>query len=149
MPLSCVRGAGALAALLAALALAACGSSSGDGSSGTPGLGQVFETEYEINPQNLPVQRGTKATLTVNNDGGQVHALEVQGPTGTFTTGEIQPGKSAKLTVDATKSGKYTFFCPIDGHRQKGMQGAITVATSGTGGGGATTTDKGGRSYGY
>jgi plastocyanin len=148
MPLSCVRGAGALAALLAALALAACGSSSGDGSSGTPGLGQVFETEYELNPQNLPVERGAKATLTVNNNGGQVHALEVDGPTGTFKTAAIQPGKSAKLTVDATKPGKYVVFCPIDGHRQKGMQGAITVATGGSGGG-ATTTDKGGRSYGY
>ncbi|HEU0316338.1 MAG TPA: cupredoxin domain-containing protein [Solirubrobacteraceae bacterium] len=148
MPLSPVRGASATAAVIAALAVGACGDDSGDGSSGTPGLGQVFETEYEINPQNLPVQRGTKATLTVNNNGGVVHALEVEGPTGEFKTGSIQPGKSAKLTVDATKAGKYTYYCPIDSHRQKGMQGSITVATAGTGGGGGAATS-GGTSNGY
>jgi uncharacterized cupredoxin-like copper-binding protein len=147
MPLSSVRGASAAAVVIAALAIGACGDS-GDDSSGTEGLGEVFETEYEINPQNLPVERGTKATLTVNNDGHVVHAFVVQGPTGEFKTADIQPGKSTKLTVDATKAGKYTYYCPIDSHRQMGMEGSITVATGGTGGGGGATTTSG-RSNGY
>ena len=127
MRLSHVRGAGALAAVIAALALGGCGEDEGDGSSGTPGLGEVFLTEYEINPQNLPVEKATKATLTVNNDGGEVHALEVEGPGGEFKTGDIQPGKSAKLTVDATKPGKYEYYCPVDGHKAGGMTGTLTV----------------------
>ena len=30
-------------------------------------------------------------------------------------------------------------YCPIDGHRQQGMEGALVI---GGGGGGATTTDE-------
>jgi plastocyanin len=140
VPLSFAGRTAALLAVLAALGLGACGDDD-DGSSGTAGLGQVFLTEYEINPQNLQVERTTTATLTVNNDGHEVHALEVEGPTGEVKTGDIQPGKSAKLTVKATEAGEYEYYCPIDGHRQKGMQGKITVAGGG-GGSGETTTEK-------
>ena len=49
----------------------------------------------------------------------------VQTPSGIVKTGAIAPGASATLTVDAAKAGSYTFFCPIPGHRQAGMQGTL------------------------
>ena len=35
-------------------------------------------------------------------------------------------GGSADVTVDL-KAGKYEFYCPVDGHRQAGMEGTLTV----------------------
>jgi uncharacterized cupredoxin-like copper-binding protein len=36
-------------------------------------------------------------------------------------------GGSAKLTVDLNKPGTYEMYCPVDGHREMGMEGEITV----------------------
>jgi uncharacterized cupredoxin-like copper-binding protein len=30
------------------------------------------------------------------------------------------------VTVDL-KAGKYEFYCPVDGHKQAGMKGTLTV----------------------
>jgi uncharacterized cupredoxin-like copper-binding protein len=38
----------------------------------------------------------------------------------------VAPGKTSKLTV-SVKPGKYTFYCPEDGHRAAGMKGKLTV----------------------
>jgi uncharacterized cupredoxin-like copper-binding protein len=78
-------------------------------------------------------------TFRVVNTGSVAHALEVEGPTGEIETAELQPGESADLTVDASKAGEYEMYCPIDGHRQQGMEGTLVV---GGGGGGTTTTDE-------
>ena len=38
----------------------------------------------------------------------------------------VQMGGKSTVTV-ALKPGKYTFYCPVDGHRAAGMQGTLTV----------------------
>ena len=40
--------------------------------------------------------------------------------------GDVSPGQTGNLTVDL-KPGKYEFYCPIDNHKQMGMEGEITV----------------------
>ena len=77
-------------------------------------------------------------------------------PSGVVRTGTIAPGSSATLKVNISKAGHYTFFCPIDGHRQAGMIGTLAVGgASGSGGSGAasgatsTSSSKGGGGYGY
>jgi uncharacterized cupredoxin-like copper-binding protein len=35
-------------------------------------------------------------------------------------------GGTADLTANL-KAGKYEFYCPVDGHRQAGMEGTLTV----------------------
>jgi plastocyanin len=73
-------------------------------------------------------------TITVTNAGSITHALAVQTPSGVVKTGSIAPGATATLKVDATKAGRYTFFCPIDHHRQSGMQGVLVVGSAGAAG---------------
>jgi hypothetical protein len=65
-------------------------------------------------------------TFDVKNDGKIVHALEISGQGVDEKTGDVQPGQSAKLTVDL-KPGKYEVWCPIPGHKQAGMDGYVQV----------------------
>lgn len=39
----------------------------------------------------------------------------------------IPAGKSASQTITPTKSGTFTFYCAVPGHRQAGMEGKLTV----------------------
>ena len=65
----------------------------------------------------------------------------------------------AEATVKVTfkGAGSYEMYCPIDGHRSQGMDGKITLGSSGAGSGGTTTsqtndtstTKSGGGGYGY
>jgi uncharacterized cupredoxin-like copper-binding protein len=89
-------------------------------------------------------------TFDVTNNGSITHALAVQGPGGLVKTASIDPGKSATLTVDFTKTGTYTFYCPVDNHRMLGMVGTITVGSGSGGasaGGSTSTSSSGGSTY--
>jgi hypothetical protein len=58
-------------------------------------------------------------------------------------TETIEPGETAELTVDLSKEGSYEIYCPIDGHRDKGMEGSLIVGAASTGGGSDTSEDEG------
>jgi len=94
----------------------------------------ISETEYKLDPSEPTVQAGTVSFKTTN-DGSITHNLEVEGPNGEQELEpDLAPGQSGTLTVDLSQPGKYEFYCPIDSHRERGMEGEITV----TGAGGAT-----------
>ena len=67
-----------------------------------------------------------KVTITMSNPSSVPHAIAVEG------SGIDQKGKTAgqgatsTITV-ALKPGKYTFYCPVDAHKQAGMKGTLTV----------------------
>jgi plastocyanin len=66
-----------------------------------------------------------KVTITMDNPSDVPHAVEVEGngveeETKTLTNG------TADVTVDL-KAGKYEFYCPVDGHKEAGMEGTLTV----------------------
>jgi uncharacterized cupredoxin-like copper-binding protein len=156
-----------LGTALAGLAIAGCG---GDDNETTPAAGaqsaggqtvNVSETEYKLDPSDPTVQPGT-VSFKATNDGNVDHNLEVEGPQGEQELEQdLAPGESGTLTVDLSKPGKYEFYCPIDGHRERGMEGEITVTAegnaggAGTGGGSAAaggsgdSAGGGGGSYGY
>ena len=116
------------------------------------GAVKLSETEFKITPSNPSVKKAGTVTFAVSNDGGVVHALEVEGPGEEKETPNIDPGKSATLKVDLNKPGTYEFYCPIDGHKQQGMKGEIKVAGGGSGSsseGATTDTSSGGGSSGY
>jgi uncharacterized cupredoxin-like copper-binding protein len=127
---------------ISAVAIAACGGSSGSSSdsSSTPstpsspsssgGAITVKESEFKLDPSNATVaMKGGAVTITATNDGKFPHALALEkaGPAGQdLKTSTIQPGASAKLTA-TLKPGTYEWYCPIDGHKDLGMKGEITV----------------------
>ena len=153
-------------ALLVGLAvvLAGCGGKSGSSktvtASGGGGGGggqtiQVKESEYKLTPSSFTVSKPGTVTFEVTNAGQTDHALEVEGNGVEEETETISPGSSAKLTVDLSKNGTYEVYCPIDGHRDMGMEAKLVVGGGSGGGGGTTTndddktsTDSGG-GYGY
>ena len=137
----------ALLALFAVLALAACGSSSSEsGTTGQAAVGQaipISETEFKLDPSSVQVDLARTVTFRVTNDGTTDHALEVEGQGVEEETETIKPGQSAELTVELSKDGSYEIYCPIDGHRDSGMEGALTVGAAMGGGSTGTTEDEG------
>jgi uncharacterized cupredoxin-like copper-binding protein len=123
---------------VALVLLPACGGEEETGGSGPGGtVVDVALGEFTIDPAAIPVEPGSY-TFHVVNEGGTVHALEIEGPGGEVETEDLEPGESADLTVDFAEAGEYEIYCPVGNHRDQGMEGAITVG----GGGGGTTPDE-------
>ncbi|HEX6177188.1 MAG TPA: hypothetical protein VF057_02425 [Thermoanaerobaculia bacterium] len=81
--------------------------------------------EYSIRmPQTLKAGR---QSFHVTNDGKEIHNFEVEG-NGVHQKlpSDLSRGSSAQMDVDL-KPGTYTIYCPVDGHRQKGMELKVTV----------------------
>jgi plastocyanin len=142
----------------AALGLAGCGSSSGSGdtaaSSGAKEI-TLSATEYSFDPGTIQIDQPGTYTFTLSNGGSTEHALEVEGQGIEEELDEVSPGNSGQLTVTFSKTGSYEFYCPVDDHRAKGMEGDLTVGAAAGGAGttedngGNTGTETGGGGYGY
>jgi uncharacterized cupredoxin-like copper-binding protein len=136
-----------LLALFAVLVLGACGSSSSEsGTTGQAAAGQaisISEAEFKLDPSSVQVDQAGTVTFRVTNNGTIDHALEVDGQGVEEETETIKPGQSAELTVDLSKDGSYEIYCPIDGHRDSGMEGDVTVGGAIGGGSTGTTEDEG------
>ena len=87
---------------------------------------QVTEKEFLITPSTISLAKTGTYTFKVTNNGQITHAFELNGQ----RTSDIAPGQSAALTVDLSKKGTFDAYCPIDGHRSKGMQAKIAVGGS-------------------
>ena len=81
--------------------------------------------EYAVRmPQTL---KAGKQSFYVENAGKESHSLEIEGggvETGLTTV--LSRGSRGQMEVDL-KPGTYTFYCPIEGHREKGMALKVTV----------------------
>jgi uncharacterized cupredoxin-like copper-binding protein len=134
-----------LFAIVIPLVLAACGSddstsstSASDTSStestteasttasgGAGGTVAISETEYKLDPSDPTVKAGS-VTFDVSNDGTTTHNLEVEGDGVEEETDDLDAGSTGQLTVDL-KPGTYEIYCSIDGHKDLGMEGELTV----------------------
>jgi uncharacterized cupredoxin-like copper-binding protein len=139
---------------LLALAVAGCGGGGGSKEQAASGGGKTItikETEYKLTPAKVTVASTGSVTFEATNDGQVDHALEVEGNDVEEETETISPGSSAKLTVDLSKPGTYEVYCPIDNHRQMGMEATLVVGGGAAGGGGttneSTSTTSGGNGY--
>jgi plastocyanin len=150
---------GAAVLATAALVLAACGedreAGTGTGGTGT-GTGttgeatgpavarvEVEETEYRLNPANPRIDEAGTIDFAIRNAGQVEHALEVETQSGEVETENIAPGGTATLKADL-EPGAYVWYCPVGDHRERGMEGRITVAGGRRGGAGTDTgTDTG------
>lgn len=110
--------------VVAALAVGACG---GGEDAGTP---RLEATEFEFSPAEITVERGEHEFQIVNR--GEVeHALEIHTPGGEVETDRVAPGDSATVVADLSEAGTYELYCPVGDHRQRGMEGSVTVEEGG------------------
>jgi plastocyanin len=84
-------------------------------------------TPFAFDPKKLDAKAG-KVTFTLDNPSSNQapHALEIEGNGVEEETETIMPGNKATLDVDL-KPGTYEFYCPVDGHKDQGMEGTLTV----------------------
>jgi plastocyanin len=141
------------ACLLLLVALAGCGASGGQAgggkqagkASGTNGGSataarsvvktiEVKETEYKLNPAKITLNKPGAYVFKAENTGSTTHALEIEGKGVEEETKDLDAGQSAELKV-TLKAGRYEIYCPVDGHRQQGMEGTVTVKQGSSGGG--------------
>ena len=140
-----------LLSLLGAVVVVVGASGCGGGGSGTErgssGSGNVIKTvtidesEFKLAPSSVTLSKPGTYEFKAVNKGTVSHALEIEGNGVEEEMDTISPGSSAKLTVDLSKPGTYELYCPIDNHRQMGMQATVVVGGGGAGGGGTTTEE--------
>jgi plastocyanin len=98
----------------------------GGGASTSPQLSADPSGSLAFNKKTLSAKAGS-VTITMDNPASIPHGVAVQG-NGVNKSGQVV-NKGGKSTVTVTlKPGKYTFYCPVPGHRQAGMQGTLTVS---------------------
>jgi uncharacterized cupredoxin-like copper-binding protein len=86
-----------------------------------------------------------KYTFVAKNAGQFTHALEINGPgVNGKSTADISAGQSADLTV-TLKKGTYDVFCPVPGHKAKGMDLSLVVKAHG--GSAASASSSGGAGF--
>jgi uncharacterized cupredoxin-like copper-binding protein len=96
---------------------------------------RVKETEFVLKPAEITLQKPGTYLFKAVNSGGTVHALEVEGQGIEEETEEIQPAQSAELQVKL-EAGTYELYCPVDGHKEEGMEGKVIVKEGSGGSGG-------------
>jgi uncharacterized cupredoxin-like copper-binding protein len=136
----------ALFVIAAAIAVpvAGCGggdddnSTSADSGGATPattttgggGAGQTVDmtaADFKFDPSDPTVKSGN-VTFNLKNQGQAPHSLEIEDVNGQDQEieGDVAPGQSGTLTVNLPP-GKYEFYCPVENHKEMGMEGDITV----------------------
>ncbi len=128
----------AVAVAVVALATACGGSAASTGGSAAPATADapttaaatavtVTMTEFKFAMDNSALKAGTY-TLHAVNAGKYPHALELSGPgVSDQKTALVPPGQSADLPV-TLQAGNYDIWCPVTGHRAKGMEVHVDVA---------------------
>jgi len=147
----------AFAIVLAALALAACGSSSDDDSTTTGGsetttesgaaaggeksgeakgksAGSAAVVDFEADPSgglaytsDSATAATGKVTVDFTNPQPLTHDVAIEDSSGK-TIGKTELiAEGSDSAVIDLKPGEYTFYCTVPGHREAGMEGTLTV----------------------
>lgn len=85
----------------------------------------VEGTEFEFNPSSISVTKGEKVRITFKNVGSSVHDFYIE-ELG-IKTNLLNPGESQTVEFIADKTGTFTFYCTVPGHKELGMEGEIKV----------------------
>jgi uncharacterized cupredoxin-like copper-binding protein len=136
-------------AVVAVLAVAGCGSSSNNNTtSSAPAATNTATTSttpapssgggastlklsadpsgaLKFNTSSLTGKAGA-VTLTMSNPSPVAHGVAIEGNGVNKTGPTVNKGATSTVTANL-KAGTYTFFCPVPGHRQAGMQGTLTI----------------------
>jgi plastocyanin len=126
----------AVGALVAGVALAACGGDDGGGGGGddadssgaSPTVAGATEFEvtasnFAFEPEALEIGAGEDFTVTLEATDGP-HDFVIEGGDGFVGAGL---GETASGGFKVDDPGEYTFYCSIGSHRAQGMEGVLSV----------------------
>ncbi len=104
---------------------ASVATTSPDASIGQPETVTITGSEFKYDPNTISAQVGQPVTVVYKNIGQYPHnfvinELGVKSPT-------IGPGQTETFSFTPDKSGTFSFYCSLPGHRDKGMEGTISV----------------------
>jgi uncharacterized cupredoxin-like copper-binding protein len=101
--------------------------STGGSATGAGGTVDLSASDFKFDPSDPTVKSG-EVTFKMTNDGQTAHSLEIEDVNGSDQEieDEVAPGQSGTLKVNL-KPGTYEFYCPVDDHKEMGMEGEITV----------------------
>jgi uncharacterized cupredoxin-like copper-binding protein len=95
------------------------------GNSSTLSLSADPSGALKFNKKVLSTKSGA-VTINMKNPASIPHGIAVEG-NGVDKDGQpVTSGGTSTVSV-TLKPGKYTFYCPVDSHKQAGMQGTLTV----------------------
>jgi plastocyanin len=120
--------------------LAGCGGTGGGGGGDQGQLGEqpgvkgtvvtVIEKDFTLTPDKITLPKPGTYTFTAVDEGAQTHNLEVEG-NGVEAKGKnINFGEKMSFKVTFKKAGSYEIYCPVDSHKDFGMEGTVTVGSS-------------------
>jgi plastocyanin len=98
--------------------------SSGGGGGQQLALAAPADGSLKFDKTTLEAKAG-KVTINLDNPSSNPHAVEIEG-NGVEEESDTVTKSKTSVTTDL-KPGKYEFYCPVDGHRQAGMEGTLTV----------------------
>jgi plastocyanin len=98
--------------------------SSGGGGGQQLALAAPADGSLKFDKTTLEAKAG-KVTINLDNPSSNPHAVEIEG-NGVEEESDTVTKSKTSVTADL-KPGKYEFYCPVDGHRQAGMEGTLTV----------------------
>jgi len=94
---------------------------------GAGGTVDLTATDFKFSPSDPTVKSG-QVTFNLKNDGQAPHSIEIEDVNGSDQEleGDVSPGSDGTLAVNLAP-GTYEFYCPVDDHKEMGMEGEITV----------------------
>jgi plastocyanin len=93
------------------------------GSKQVSGTAEVELDDFYFEPTVLKGKPGSKVTLTLKNEGKVKHNFDLDAQQ---IDQDIDPDKSATVTVSIPQSGQVSFFCKY--HKSMGMAGALQAS---------------------
>jgi nitrite reductase (NO-forming) len=73
---------------------------------------------FDVTPDQLLVDRGTRLVLEVVNEGDEVHDLALAGGA---RTDRLDPGQSQRLDLGVITTSPPELYCTLPGHKSAGM----------------------------
>jgi plastocyanin len=97
---------------------------SGGGGGETVQLAAPADGSLKFDKTTLDAKAGN-VTIDLDNPSSTPHAVAIEG-NGVDQSSQTVTASKTSVTADL-KPGTYTFYCPVPGHRQAGMEGTLTV----------------------
>ncbi|MFQ5882588.1 MAG: cupredoxin domain-containing protein [Candidatus Methylomirabilales bacterium] len=81
--------------------------------------------EFAFIPERITVDQPGEVSFTITNTGEFPQGFKIEGVAGGID--RIDPGQARRVSFTLRK-GSYTLYCPLRGHRERGMEGSLGVS---------------------